>query len=336
MRRLNDEDGSVAVTIGVLFTGLVAMLALTVDAGILYNEREELQNGADAGALAVAFSCARGACDTSLAAQFATANARDGGTTSVQSVTIDNVKQVVEVVTTTPDTPMEAAQVFGQNTAVVRARGRAKWGVIGAAATAPFVISTCEIDRGLAAQGGSLYTTPPAGEGTIITFHDSTATNLDLTPVCSKGPAGADLPGGFGKIQVDSSCQVTTTTDPSGDTWAQVITGASVPPAYQCLALGPMAIPVFGAYRGTGGTGEYLVINYIGFHVTGWSFPGYSTNPPDCDRALADELGLPLKEIKGTASCVSGWFVEYTVPDGIFCANPASCPLGVTSARITY
>jgi Flp pilus assembly protein TadG len=337
MRRLNGEDGSIAITVGVIFMGLVAILALTVDAGILHNEREELQNGADAAALAVAYSCARGSCNTALAAEYATANARTGGTTSVQSVTVNSTAKTVEVVTVTPDTPMEAGRTFGRDTVLVRARGRAKWGVVGAAATAPFVISDCEVDKGLAAQGGSLYTTVPAGTGTIITFHDSTSTNEEFIPTCDTGPAGADLPGGFGKIEVDASCKVTTTTDATtGDVWASVVTGTSMPPAYRCLQLGPMAIPVFGEFRGTGTMGEYRITSYIGFHVTGWSFPGYSTNPPACKNALASELGIPIKDITGQAYCVSGYFINYTIADGAFCTSTTSCPLGVTTARMTY
>ena len=49
---------------GVLF----GMGALVIDVGQLYQNRAELQNGADAGALAVAKSCAQGTCTPSIAA----------------------------------------------------------------------------------------------------------------------------------------------------------------------------------------------------------------------------------------------------------------------------
>ena len=330
MRRLNGEDGSVAVTVGVLFMGLLAILALTIDAGILHNEREELQNGADAGALAVAYSCARGACDTALAAEYGAANARPGGNTTVQSVTVNTTTQTVEVILNTPDTPMEAGQTLGYSTVLVRARGRARWGVISSGATSPFVISDCDVDRGLAAQGGSLYVTAPAGQGTIISFHNSTSSDTpkpkeDPAP-CPSGPAGMDGPGGFGKILVDGTCRSETTTDTSGD-WASVDPGASSP---DCLVPGPMAVPVFGEVQGEGANGKYRIVSYIGFHVTGWSFPGdsFNLNASDCKEALSAE--------KGQATCISGWFVEYTVTDAPLCATPAACPFGVTSARMTY
>ena len=335
--RLHGEDGSMVVIVGVLFLSLVTVTAMTIDGGIVHNEREDLQNGADAAALAVAYSCARGSCDTTLAAQYVPANASAGGTSTVESVDVDTVSQVVTVVARTADTPLAVGPLNGTTTALVRARGRAKWGVISSGATAPFVISDCDVDRGLSTQGGVLYDTAPAGLGTIISFHNSTGVKLpkvDLPPECDTGPSGADLPGGFGKIDVDAACKVTTTTDPAGDVWASVDTGAAL---HDCLNLGPMAIPVFGSFTGSGTTAEYRITGYVGFHVTGWSFPGNATTPePGCKESLADELGLELKDITGQAFCVSGWFVKYTVPDGPLCTDPAACPFGVTSARITY
>ncbi len=61
---------------------LTGMGALVVDVGQLYQERAELQNGADAAALGVAKSCALGTCTPAVAAQLADANASSltGGT----------------------------------------------------------------------------------------------------------------------------------------------------------------------------------------------------------------------------------------------------------------
>jgi hypothetical protein len=59
-RRRPGDRGAVAVTVGILLSGgvLLGFTALVVDVGQLYAEREELQSGADAGALAVAAACA--------------------------------------------------------------------------------------------------------------------------------------------------------------------------------------------------------------------------------------------------------------------------------------
>jgi Flp pilus assembly protein TadG len=61
-----DERGVVAVLVGVLVGGvLLGLGAVVIDVGQLYQERAELQNGADAAALAVARSCATGVCTAS-------------------------------------------------------------------------------------------------------------------------------------------------------------------------------------------------------------------------------------------------------------------------------
>src|ERR1043165_3858879 len=59
-RRRPGERGAVAVTVAILLGGgvLLGFAALVVDVGQLYAEREELQSGADAAALAVAKACA--------------------------------------------------------------------------------------------------------------------------------------------------------------------------------------------------------------------------------------------------------------------------------------
>lgn len=61
MRRLNldDEGGAVTVIVAILLPVLLGMSALVVDVSRVYQERRELQNGADAAALAVAENCAR-------------------------------------------------------------------------------------------------------------------------------------------------------------------------------------------------------------------------------------------------------------------------------------
>ncbi|MDA8318645.1 MAG: pilus assembly protein TadG-related protein [Actinomycetota bacterium] len=72
-----DDRGAVGLIVAIFLGGgvLLGMGALVVDVGQIYQNRAELQNGADAGALAVAKSCALGGCDPALAIGQATANA---------------------------------------------------------------------------------------------------------------------------------------------------------------------------------------------------------------------------------------------------------------------
>ena len=61
-----DERGVVAVLVGLLIGGvLLGLGALVIDVGQLYQERAQLQNGADAAAIAVAKSCIYTTCTAS-------------------------------------------------------------------------------------------------------------------------------------------------------------------------------------------------------------------------------------------------------------------------------
>jgi Flp pilus assembly protein TadG len=86
VRRRRDDRGAVAIVVAVLLAGgvLLGMLALVIDVGRIYVEREELQSGADAAAVAVAKACAIDSAECAsptdvqnLAIGYADANARD-------------------------------------------------------------------------------------------------------------------------------------------------------------------------------------------------------------------------------------------------------------------
>jgi len=85
LRLRNGERGAVSTIVAVLLMGgvVMGMLALTVDVGNAWAERRQLQNGADATALALASQCASGTPDCTVDAAtkltpLAGANADDG------------------------------------------------------------------------------------------------------------------------------------------------------------------------------------------------------------------------------------------------------------------
>ena len=74
-RRVAGDRGAMALLIAIMVpVVLLGMGAFVVDAGSWYAERAQTQNGADAGAIAVADSCALGSCDTTAASSYAPAN----------------------------------------------------------------------------------------------------------------------------------------------------------------------------------------------------------------------------------------------------------------------
>ena len=86
MRRRHQQQtdrGAILPLVAISMVVLLGMGAMVIDVGHLYAERRQLQNGADAAALAVAQSCAQGNCGpyTSMAQDYANLSARDGVST---------------------------------------------------------------------------------------------------------------------------------------------------------------------------------------------------------------------------------------------------------------
>ncbi|WP_394554298.1 pilus assembly protein TadG-related protein [Agromyces sp. MMS24-JH15] len=154
-RRLADERGASAVLVGILLLVLVGFGALAVDVGAMYSERAQLQNAADAGALAAAEYCgAHNGCAATADKSAATAaalavtggNMVDGeNTTAAPTYTADTVR----VVTSTPAMAHPLAAALGLASSDVGAAAKAKWTASAVAAgTVPFAISECATTPG--------------------------------------------------------------------------------------------------------------------------------------------------------------------------------------------
>jgi len=94
------EHGAISVLDAILMVTLLGFTALAVDVGMLYAERTQLRNGADAAALAIAQKCARNINDTdcssssTLARNLANSNARDGSS-NISSLVLDKTAGTV-------------------------------------------------------------------------------------------------------------------------------------------------------------------------------------------------------------------------------------------------
>ena len=338
MRRLTADTGAVAVIVVVLVVVLFGMAAMVVDVASLWSERRQLQNGADAGALAVAQVCAGGSCDgyQDEAQLYADDNANDDtanveevcGSTDAGLPTCAVPPDVtpagqgwVRVSTRTGDVsgpgvvPPLLAKVLvpGYTGSTVHTVATANWGApSGLEGGLPITFSECEW---LAATGdGASYApAPPYSSGwptdasgtsleRTIYFHDTTAAGF-----CDAGPSGADLSGGFGWLQPDDDdCEATTTTG-----WFDDKTGAAVPngckPELEGLVGQLIFIPVFNETNGlTGTNGEYALAGYAAFYLTGYSFPG----------ATHKSLVTEAAPCSGAQNCISGFFTQSLLPQG--------------------
>lgn len=310
------ERGAVLIWVALMMVMLLGFGVIVIDVGALYKERRELQNGADAAALAVAKDCAEGDCldEWTTATYYASRNAED----EVSGVAmVCGVGTVLDVCPEPPDADIEGASgwVFVETLSSpnvdfvlapvldialqegeVSATAVAAWGPLGRANTLALTFSQCEYE----AAGGNLETGDfPSGE-VFIYFHGDT----DLAGTCGAGPSGGDLPGGFGWLD-ETDCEAEIDEDSIvGDD-----PGASAPSACRDLLedlfeSGEVTIlPIYDDTNGlTGNNGTYHIAGFVGFKVLGYRFPG-ETNPS----------GFMCPEGQGaSATCIWGEFQEVT------------------------
>lgn len=343
MHRVTKDEGATAVIVAILMTVLLGMGAIVIDVGSWYAERRQLQNGADAAALAVAPECAAGACDTgtdagSTAGQYAVLNANDGTAT------------VTEVCGTGPGlapcSPTDSAgpwdcrplpssgplasapyvqvrtetlqsggsdlmpSFFGRvldpsyDGTTVRACARTSWGAPSSLRSQlPITISLCEFQQYTAGGFAPPPPYPPGySEERTLYFHN----NTDDAPPCPAGPSGADLPGGFGWLDPTDDCQAETDTT----NWADDSTGAPAPVECSNAELLAMRgqiidIPIFDSTNDlNGANGQYHIVGYAAFYLTGYVFPG----------SKAKSLLTDAFPCGGPDHCISGVFTQDLAP----------------------
>ncbi len=336
-----DDRGAIGVLVAVLIGGgvLLGMGAMAVDVGQIYSERAQLQNGADAGALAVAKTCAQGACSASVATAYANANANDGAsavdlvcglgglvTCPPSSGKIYDCppppaggKNYVDVHTSTLTPkgstflpPSFARTLLGMSSypgTTVKACAQAEWGAPSWATTIAFTISACEWDT--ATNNGAVFAQPPpaippASYDQSILLHTGSTTGA-----CPANPADADAPGAFGWV-ADSppkSCNVTivnnqytSNTGVSGGDCSTAIYNA-------WLNHTVVYIPVYSSVVAQGSNTTYTLKGFAAFVITGYRIPAVS--PPKESDWLNSSLLCTAPDV-----CIDGYFTQGLIPNG--------------------
>ena len=284
-RRFRGEDsnerGAAAILVAAAMVVLLGFAALAVDVGALYSEKAQLQNGADAAALAIATDCANGSCGNSAATgnQFANSNANDN--TSGANVTFP-ATATVRVATNARDTSgqnsfsLYFARILGFDTTPVNAVAEAKWGAPSKATTLPWTVSECVFKKYLSpSQLASLNSTGNfTGDPTpthILLRYD---TNAPTVSGCAA--QNGYQPGGFGWLVTTSGCS----TDISINATVQGQTGNHFPNAAACNTVlahimdEPALIPLFNKAVGNGSNATYTLVGFAAFKVTGYKFSG--------------------------------------------------------------
>lgn len=281
------ERGAAGILVALMMLVMIGAGALAVDAGQIYAERAQLQNGADAAALAGVDLCAESGCTqadaNALAAALANSNSNDTKST-VQSVDLSVAGQV-SVTTSTKDGTTNAgflskmfASVLNAPAATVGATATAKWlyptkGI----SVLPLTFATCEFeDDGMPhkvlTQGGA---------------QDCNGLN----------PSNQIIPGGFAWLDPDGNtgCNVTAEVGQ----WSFTSAGEGVPngcidlfnPSINpSLAGSTVALPVykytcdglpaaqFGSCNGS--TVQYYIEQWAGFKIQAWNLTGQAKYDP--------------------------------------------------------
>jgi hypothetical protein len=304
---MDAERGAVGVLVAVMMLVLIGVGAIAVDVGQVYAERAELQNAADAGALAGAQICSETTgCTQSdanaVAARLANQNSKDG-VSRVRFVDLSVAGEVTVSTSTINGSNGSGflsklfANVLNTPDISVGAKATAKWLYpTRGRSILPLTFAPCEfIDDGLPhkilTQGG--------GGGAA----DCNGLN----------PSNQIIPGGFAWLNPDGNtgCQVTAQIGQ----WSKTSSGASMPTGCDAIFNSDLvgqtvAIPVY-KYTCknmfspcTGSNVQYMIYKWAGFEVQGWNFPGNSYDPTHV--------------FTGSQKGLYGTFVGYFADPGVF------------------
>ncbi|WP_458111588.1 Tad domain-containing protein [Arthrobacter sp. R1-13] len=333
MRRLKlrqgKERGGISVIVALLMVVLLGFGAIAVDVGMLYSEKAQLQNGADAAALVVAQRCARNASDpncattSALATTMVNGNALDGRS-NVRSLALDLPNRTVKVMASAQEQGEEPnrvslffANALGISSAEVNATSSVQWGSpVKGPTPFPITVSICQV-RG------------QAGVMQLLQLHGDNA-----NPDCLYGPSGAAVQGGFGGLKQGTGIcgaiiDITASTA-GGDT------GNNPPPNCE-VTLNSWAadmnaskdvillLPIFNSVTGTGTNAIYGLKTFAAFRVVGWKFgtPGlpYTFRNRSTDNSSGLECREPCRGIIGTfveyVSLADGYTLGEVDPDGV-------------------
>jgi hypothetical protein len=287
-RLMKDERGAVAIIVALIMVVLLGFAALAIDVSAAWAEKKQLQNGADAGALAIAQACAKGACGSpSAPAQSLAVENRNSGTATGTVLALTSNSVTVQA--SDPHEHWFATVLDPDGTTPVGARATAKWGAPIGGGTFPLTFSYCEW------QWQQTHGGLDGGVDQIIQL--SKHSGSDCT-----GPSGLPLPGGFGWVDPNAgSCKESSIING----WYTSDTGNTPPSScspsdFDALINTTILIPIFDQAQGTGNHGEYHIYGYAAFTFTGYYFAGTYKGTKICT---------------GAQRCISGHFTRYVTLD---------------------
>jgi Flp pilus assembly protein TadG len=340
---VRDDRGAIGMLVAVLISGgvLLGIGVLVEDTGQLYQNRAELQNGADAAALGVARSCALGTCTPSVATSYADANASKltgnlagvdlvcgsgslGGCPASSGAMTDCPASPtglsfvdVHTSTRTPNgtllPPVFARTLPGNSNyqgTNVKACAQAEWGPAEQSNSLAFAVSWCEWNR--------LGANPFGTEVAIIAHGNANP--------CT-GPSGQQLAGGFGWL-AGSNCTASLNLSNPPLITAENKPGKSLPAGCVTAIKNDLNtvvfLPVFNNYTLTGNNGTFYLVGLVAFYLNGWiNMPSGLPDayPPQYPAKQQAQAFCAAQAVKGSGggsndTCLFGYFTHALVPVG--------------------
>jgi len=286
-----NDRGATAILVGLLLVVLLGFAALGVDLGALWSDKKQLQNGADAGALAIAQACAGGNCGAynATATSLASQNKLDANAT-VESVALDTGAATVTV-TTVSTRRHWFAPVIGQSSSLVRSRATAAWSN-GGASTLPIAFSLCAFWL----QTSGTYGAPPDTSKTYTLTLKSKDDAEDFTnpPVSCAGVTNAahnEVSGGFGWLDPTSTSPCEAKINSAGNVGSDP--GASQPCNLDLEGLKNrvVLVPIFDRAGGSGSNAWYHIMAFAAFRVTAFCLPQGEFNVGTCNASVHPDSG---------------------------------------------
>jgi hypothetical protein len=294
--RSQRERGATSVVAGLLMVGMVGFTGLAVDGGGTYAKHQELQNGADAAALAAAQECAENGCSTNsanllaIAGPYGEANVRNDKDTVSTSFVVDQSAQTVTA-TVTGTKFHWFLPVVGVSESELSPDATATWGSpFSGPAMLPLAFSACEFADAL-------------GDPVLGTILDIYMPKNGQDAECGWGPDYP--PGGFGWLDTDGCSTPVTVGD-----WAPGETGtADKTDCDWSSFIGQVVlVPIFDDYSGNGADGEFHIERFAAMEVLGIR-PSNSNAPKDTYGDTCPNS--PPDPVSYHSICVRGMFIEY-------------------------
>lgn len=329
MQRLSDapaqsdrERGAVSVLVAILMVTLLGFTAIAVDVGMLYAEKTQLRNGADAAAFAIAQKCARNLNDvdcsttSALAGSLANSNAGDGAS-NIKSLVLDKTAGTVTVTAGAQEAGKEPnrvslffARAMGFNDAEVTAGATVRWGQpVAGPLPFPLAFSVCQVRYHV---DGGLQKLQSHGD--------------DANPDCLYGPDGKPVPGGFGWLTSSpGACgglidiRAGDASNSSGNSYPGTVCDSVLQKWAADITAGKdvtALLPVFNVVTGTGANATYHLTSFAAFNVKGWKFSG---NDNELPKSFRNTSSFVPSSVACTNNCrgIIGSFIQYvSLADG--------------------